>query len=165
MRESLSFFVPGAPVPKGSARAFRNATTGSVVVWASNREKLRPFERRVSYAARAAGARPLECPVRIHLEFLLERPAVHMGTGRNAGLPRPSAPPLPAVKPDLDKLIRAILDGLSKVAIVDDAQVVEIHAAKVYANSPAEVGVRVEIAQAGLARPRKSKARTRRTAA
>jgi len=38
----------------------------------------------------------------------------------------------PVVKPDIDKLIRAILDGLTGVAFKDDAQVVKVIASKNY---------------------------------
>jgi Holliday junction resolvase RusA-like endonuclease len=38
--------------------------------------------------------------------------------------------------PDLDKLVRAILDSLTGVVWRDDAQVVDIVARKVYAETP-----------------------------
>lgn len=40
---------------------------------------------------------------------------------------------LPWTKPDADKLLRATLDGLSKVVYADDARVVELHVRKLYA--------------------------------
>jgi Holliday junction resolvase RusA-like endonuclease len=42
----------------------------------------------------------------------------------------------PCKKPDTDNCIKSILDGLNGVAYSDDKQVVEIHAAKYYDNSP-----------------------------
>lgn len=52
-------------------------------------------------------------------------------------LPLPSTAPrwrwLPWSKPDADKLLRATLDGLSKVVYADDARVVELHVRKLYA--------------------------------
>jgi len=38
----------------------------------------------------------------------------------------------PVVKPDVDKLARALLDALTGVAYGDDAQVVEMHVCKTY---------------------------------
>ncbi|WP_229994392.1 RusA family crossover junction endodeoxyribonuclease [Arthrobacter sp. Bi26] len=63
----------------------------------------------------------------------------------------------PAVKPDLDKLIRAVLDSLSttknrktkaviKGVITDDARIIEITAAKTYHGNP---GVLITITHAG----------------
>ena len=44
-----------------------------------------------------------------------------------------SAPPFPTVKPDADKLLRALLDALTSQAWRDDAQVINASAAKRYA--------------------------------
>jgi Holliday junction resolvase RusA-like endonuclease len=48
----------------------------------------------------------------------------------------------PTVPPDLDKLIRAVLDGLTAIAYVDDSQVVEIYAKKIYGLVP---GVQIRL--------------------
>ena len=53
---------------------------------------------------------------------------------------------MPWVKPDLDKLIRAVLDGLTGVAYVDDAQVTLISASKSYGSVE---GVWITIEQLG----------------
>jgi Holliday junction resolvase RusA-like endonuclease len=48
----------------------------------------------------------------------------------------------PTVAPDLDKLIRAALDAMTAVAYLDDGQVTEITAMKVYGAAPfLEVGL------------------------
>ena len=44
--------------------------------------------------------------------------------------------------PDLDKLIRAVLDGLTGVAYEDDGQVVQIEAQKLYG---ASVGAEIRL--------------------
>jgi crossover junction endodeoxyribonuclease RusA len=44
-------------------------------------------------------------------------------------------------KPDLDKLVRGILDSLTKVIFDDDSQVVEIHATKEYGEPRVEIAV------------------------
>ena len=49
----------------------------------------------------------------------------------------------PAKRPDLDKLVRAVKDALTKVLWHDDGQVVEILARKFYAQPGAPVGVSV----------------------
>ena len=38
----------------------------------------------------------------------------------------------PFVRPDLDKLCRAVLDGLTAIAFKDDAQVISLSAKKIY---------------------------------
>ena len=42
----------------------------------------------------------------------------------------------PHVRPDVDKLVRAVLDALTGRAYVDDAQVVWVHAEKIYGSHP-----------------------------
>jgi crossover junction endodeoxyribonuclease RusA len=44
--------------------------------------------------------------------------------------------PEPSVAPDLDKLVRAVLDGLTAIAYRDDGQVVRLTAAKQYGINP-----------------------------
>lgn len=59
-------------------------------------------------------------------------------------MPKPSSVKrsIPSTRPDLDKLIRAVLDALTGIAYVDDGQVVEITASKIYSNY---VGVKIGI--------------------
>lgn len=42
----------------------------------------------------------------------------------------------PTTKPDIDNVIKAVLDGLNGVAYADDSQVVEISASKCYSDDP-----------------------------
>jgi Holliday junction resolvase RusA-like endonuclease len=51
---------------------------------------------------------------------------------------------MPTVPPDLDKLIRAVLDGLTGVAYKDDGQVVRITAVKIYAQ---KIGVQIGVVE------------------
>jgi Holliday junction resolvase RusA-like endonuclease len=43
---------------------------------------------------------------------------------------------LPTVAPDLDKYIRGVLDALTGIAYLDDSQVIDIKAEKVYSDTP-----------------------------
>ena len=62
---------------------------------------------------------PLEGPVSVDVVFRLQPPR---------GAPRD----LPHVRPDVDKLARAALDGLTGAAFADDSQVVRLTATKEY---------------------------------
>jgi crossover junction endodeoxyribonuclease RusA len=76
-------------------------------------------------------------PVEVDLEFRMPRPKGHYRTGRNAALLRDGAPGWPAGKPDIDKLARAVLDGLTAGgAWKDDSQVVMLVCRKMYADVP-----------------------------
>lgn len=123
---SLHFTAIGMPATKGSTRAF--ARGGRIVVTATN-PRTKPWEAVVAAAALEAGAEPLDGPIAVGLVFRLPRPAGHFG---KRGL-RPTAPAWPARRPDLDKLIRAVLDALTGICWRDDSRVVEIRATKGYA--------------------------------
>ena len=110
------------------------------------------WRRAIADAARAAmdllpadEQRAATGAVSVTLDFLLPRPKGHLGTGRNAGVLRESAPVDPLSKPDLDKLARAVLDALTGIAWVDDAQVTDLVAAKRFSPRPDQAGVHVRV--------------------
>lgn len=66
----------------------------------------------------------LEGPIEVAIRFRLPRPASVKIAKR----------PFPAVKPDVDKLLRNTLDALTQAGIYrDDAQVVDLYVEKRYA--------------------------------
>lgn len=126
------FTIPGPPVQQGSMRAFTRPG-GRVGMTHGNEKKLREFRARIAVAADAAGVEPVRGPVKVTVAFFLPRPKGHFGTGRNAGALKDSSPRWPAGKPDVDKLERALLDGLTGIAFHDDAQVCVVNKRKSYA--------------------------------
>jgi Holliday junction resolvase RusA-like endonuclease len=134
----LTFKVPGAAVPKGSKRAVpirkRDGATRIAVI---EQPKVRDWEMQVreaaTYAALANGmTEPSNALVEVETLFTFPRPRSHYGTGRNAETLRASAPAHHGVKPDVDKLARTILDGITGVVLTDDARVVRLLAWKEY---------------------------------
>jgi Holliday junction resolvase RusA-like endonuclease len=143
----LEVDVPGVPVPQGSKRAFRHSKTGKVVMIDDN-INLSAWRQVVTLRTRRAwGLRPPQTgAVAVQLIFRLPRPEGHMGTGRNAGTRKPSSPLLPAVKPDLDKLIRAVLDSLTNAGVwEDDGRVVSLACWKFYADHGRRPGVHITV--------------------
>ena len=116
-------------------------------------KKVKPWREAVKQAALAVlpdGHQPFIGPVTIDVAFFLPRPKGHFGTGRNAGRLRPSAPPLPAVRPDLDKLVRSTLDALGEAWVfTDDARVTSILAVKEYADRHRPPGAWIQVQEVG----------------
>lgn len=143
----LEFQIPGLPATKGSTRAFRSRT-GEIRVKADNR-RLKGWERAIADRAflerHLRGKRePLEGPVVVELLFRLPRPRRHYIAGDGVRL-REGAPTLHAQIPDLDKLIRAVLDGLTRGQVWrDDGQVAEVRAKKVWTDQGDE-GVQIMV--------------------
>jgi crossover junction endodeoxyribonuclease RusA len=147
----IRFEVLGTPTPKGSMRAVARFGRAFVVPGGDSetRKRLATWDQNVregaAIACRAAGfdlETPafVDGPVRVLLTFRLRRPKGHWN---KTGL-SPKAPLYPAVKPDVDKLERAVLDALTGVAFADDAQVCEVIKNKVYAY-PGEEGATITI--------------------
>ena len=140
----VRFFASGTPATKGSTVPFQDSQ-GRMRVTNDN-ERTAAWSERAGLLARAAGARPGLGPARAVVRIALLRPASHYGTGRNAGTLKASAPRWPMSKPDVDKVVRAVLDALTFIAWVDDAQVVDLRVIKAFAATAAEEGVTVTIA-------------------
>jgi crossover junction endodeoxyribonuclease RusA len=144
MGHELTVTVAGKPAPQGSKRHVGN---GRMIDMSPN---LEPWRRAIQVTVRAAlGAGwPNEAaagPVAATVIFLLPRPASHYRTGTHAGQVKVSAPLHPATRPDVDKLARAVLDGLTMSgAIKDDAQVVSLAAVKTY-GAAGSTGARIHL--------------------
>jgi Holliday junction resolvase RusA-like endonuclease len=125
-------FIPGTPVPQGSVDVYR----GHIV---AVKPALREWRDRIRASTMARhNGEPMDGPLNVSLVFQLAPPKK----------PRWWAP---AVKPDLDKLIRAVNDSLSTTkkqrgVITDDARIIHIDADKTYHHTP---GVYITITHAG----------------
>lgn len=139
MTSCISFHVPGTPAPQGSKSYLGH---GRMV---ESSKRVKPWRTDVRAEAMRHFERPLHGPIRLDLTFLFPRPASHLGTGRNAGRLKPSAPPEHTRKPDADKLARAILDALTGVVYVDDSQVIVLVTYKRWAEVGDRPGARVSV--------------------
>lgn len=136
-----SFFIPGKPATKGSTRPYVNKQTGLVIP--ANDKHLRLWVNQVRAIANEYWRKePTRNPIGLTLWFQFLRPKSHFGTGRNENTRKPSAPKFHATRPDVDKLIRAIKDGLTGIVYVDDSQVWRVAAHKVYSDV---IGVDVQV--------------------
>ena len=122
-----SFFVKGRPVPQGSLKFIQgrpiHARATDLAIWRAD----------IARNAELSGYRPVDGAVKVTCEFIYMKP-------------KTSTRSMPWVKPDLDKLIRAVLDGLTGVAYADDCQVTIIQASKSYGSAE---GVWITIEQLG----------------
>lgn len=128
----LVFWVQGTPVQQGSKTAF--VIKGRAVMTDQNHKKLKPWRALVTAAAVAAsvGRPQFLGPLAVTLDFYMPR-------GVSVKRARPS------VTPDIDKLVRSVLDGITDSGVWgDDALVVSLTANEFYADERPP-GVRVQI--------------------
>lgn len=114
------FEVPGIPAPQGSKR---HVGGGRMV---ESSRSLPEWRASVAWSARAAhGSRaPLDGPLSAELTFTFPIPASRSKHVREHGGWR-------TVKPDLDKLCRAVFDALTDAGVIaDDARIVQLAALK-----------------------------------
>lgn len=141
---SLVVNVIGTPVPQGSKVANRFGHG----VRDANAKTLKPWRAEVAAAVAEAmtscGWVTLDAPAEVTIAFFHPRPGGHYGTGRNAGILKPTAPRWKSTAPDIDKLTRAILDALTTSrALRDDARVARLMVEDLYAD--AATGARITI--------------------
>lgn len=146
----LELEAHGRPIPLGSKRGFYNKGLERIVVVDDNEKELKAWRATIVTAAYNAIAAqdytPADGPLRADLTFYFDRPAYHFGTGRNARRLKPDAPAYVAVKPDIDKLVRAVLDALTDAAVLpDDARVVKLDVAQLYIRPGQQAGVLARI--------------------
>jgi len=120
----IEFFVAGEPRPQGSKRAFMGKGATRPVMVEQGGEGLKGWRLRLAatVASFAPSTGPLSDPVGVTIVFRMPVPKS-----------RKNEWPIARNRGDIDKLCRAVLDELTGVLIVDDAQVVMLGASKVYA--------------------------------
>lgn len=123
--------VFGRPTPQGSKKLVRGrmieAQSASLKKWRKAIEiACQPYKEQNIYLG----------PVRLEVDFFLERPKSVSFRSR----------PFPIVPPDLDKLVRAVGDGIGQSGLIygDDSQIIEISARKFYADER-EIGAIIRI--------------------
>jgi Holliday junction resolvase RusA-like endonuclease len=118
----ISYWIDGEPAPQGSKSGF--IKNGRVVMVESSK-KVKPWREAVAAQTSSQLENlydfPMTKPVEIALVFHLPKP-------------KTVTRKWPAVKPDLDKLIRSTFDGLTTGGLyTDDALVIAVSASKQYA--------------------------------
>lgn len=110
----MKVFIPGAPAPQGSKR---HVGRGILV---ESSKALGPWRERVAMFVSAGSPPMLTGPVGVNARFVMTRPKSTPKTRTPAAVKRP----------DLDKLLRGVLDALTGVSWADDAQVVDVRTTK-----------------------------------
>lgn len=128
MQKEVVFEILGAPVGKGRPRFTRSGH-------AYTPQKTRDYEHRAAVAALAvmSGKPPIVGPVHVRINAYFLIPSsysalrwMHCRDGVE----------LPCKKPDIDNIIKAVLDACNAVIWQDDAQVTSLSAFKRYDEIP-----------------------------
>ena len=147
---AISFYVCGDPSPKGSKTAVvrggravlldgrRGPARVKYAAWKENVATYAQIAMRVVGATAGVYA-PLDGALGIEVVFYLPRPKNETKLQR--------ARTWHTVRPDADKLLRAVLDPLSKIVITDDARIALVRVEKRYAATPDAIGAQITVIQ------------------
>lgn len=128
-------FIPGTPIPQGSKSVYRGRAVEANPKTKAWRKTMREHHLKTS---ETLGAPLLIGPFQATLRFVFTEPKTGALYQGNLG-------PIHAVKPDLDKLVRAVMDSLTTGGIIeDDARCNQLTASKEYGPDP---GVHIHLTQ------------------
>lgn len=122
----MNIDVEGIPIPQGSKVVMR----GRLIDVRS--KDLKAWRTAIAVRARSERHDLLLEAVEVSLVFTLPKPKTVKRL-------------LPSVKPDVDKLARAVLDALTGVAYKDDAQVTDLIVRKRYRQPAESIGVSIRV--------------------
>lgn len=137
MQIDIEFTIPGIPRPQGSKKHVGNGIMVESSKFVANWRSLVSLTARNAMHGLQVARKPLV--VSIGVEFVFDRPQSHYS---KSGL-RSIAATGHTSRPDVDKLLRALLDGMTSIVFQDDSQVRIDGAVKVY-GPIAETKVRVQ---------------------
>lgn len=125
---AMKFTVHAIPKAKGRPRVTKSGH-------AFTPKATKEYEELIAseWESQWGGIEPTARPITIRMEFYMPIPKSTSKANRKrmaVGLE------VPAKKPDIDNLAKAILDGLNGKAYKDDNQIVEMTAIKRYSNTP-----------------------------
>lgn len=125
----MKIVIPMPPKAKGRPR-FAN---GHAYTPAETRE----YEEAVKLIAKTQIKKPFTGPLKIKIQFFLPIPKSWSDTKKRAAINRLV---VPANKPDIDNLCKAIMDALNGgIGYDDDKQVVQLHIYKWYGTPRTEI--------------------------
>lgn len=147
----IDFTVRGLPIAQGTARAFVAGGKARIAT-DSNRSNSPIGAWRGAIASAASDAMgddpAIDGAVMVVVHFTFPRPASHylpVTRTRTVRELRLDAPRYVTAKPDVDKLMRALLDAITNVVVTDDSRVVGIRAWKEYEDESRRPGCSVQI--------------------
>lgn len=131
------FFVPGKV--QGKARPRFSSRSGTVYTPG----KTKSYERQIAEAYEAQHGPCFEGSVMVVIEAVFPIPKSWPRAKKAEAL----AGKLPPGKPDIDNILKVVLDGLNGIAYEDDKQVVLTQCKKVYADTNRTAGLQVHVCQ------------------
>ena len=121
--EHMALFIPGEPVAKARPRVMRNGH-------AYTPKKTEDAERNIRAAwIGKYGDRPADHPVEMRIEFVYEIPK---SWSKKKKMWASTGVISKTSRPDIDNLVKTVMDALNGIAYVDDSLIRRVEASKRY---------------------------------
>ena len=131
---AICFTVPGKPQGKARARTYYNAKKKAMSSTTPDKTVLYENFIATRYMEAAGEQRFSDgAYIKVRIQAFYEIPKSSSKVKKTAML---SGELLPTKKPDIDNIVKAVLDALNEVAYRDDTQVVELQVRKQYSERP-----------------------------
>ena len=122
-------------LPKAQPRVKAYSRGGKAGVYTPETKALREWRHEVEAVMARHMDKQLDGAFEVRLEFYMPRPKSHFRTGKYSHIMKVDAPIDHTSKPDLDNLVKLILDVITKSGYwKDDSQVIELSVCKNYAD-------------------------------
>ena len=136
---AICFTVPGKPQGKARARTYYNAKKKAMSSTTPDKTVLYENFIATRYMEAAGEQRFSDgAYIKARIQAFYEIPKSSSKVKKTAML---SGELLPTKKPDIDNIVKAVLDALNEVAYRDDTQVVELQVRKQYSERPRTGGL------------------------
>ena len=137
LSQRIIFWIDATPVAQPRVKA---ASRGGHSMVYTPRGKVDTFKAAAQFAARSAyQGKPMDCPLRVDVEFVFPRPKSILWKTK----------PMPRLrhckKPDTDNLQKALFDALNELIWRDDALICDGRSQKFIAAGDEQPGVRVVV--------------------
>lgn len=131
MASHIKLIINKTPQPQSRPRF----TARGRYVHAYENKKITMYKRMVAatYQSYFGAVKPTEKAIAVDVVFY--RP-VQKSISKIERQRRLTGESLPAIKPDIDNYVKAILDALNGVAFRDDKQIISLNAKKLYSDKP-----------------------------
>lgn len=78
----------------------------------------------------------LKGDISLNVTFYMPRPKKHYRTGKYARLLKKDSPFWHSTKPDIDNLVKFVMDALQGILWSDDCKIVRLETSKIYSKKP-----------------------------
>jgi Holliday junction resolvase RusA-like endonuclease len=123
--------IKGEPKPQGRHRYSKRGR--KIITYDPSSKEKKAFGEKVKQQYKG---NPKKNKLSVSIIFNMKRPKIHYRTGKYAHKLKKDSPIMVTNKPDIDNLIKFVLDACNKILWEDDKIICEVQCRKIYSENP-----------------------------